>query len=161
MQNIAVDVEVNLQIRREKLKAKEEEKKNITEVKLSLLVRKLDERIHKITMKDEFFVQNHHEEIEEVDSHEQIPLNSNYHRSKNEFTDQYEEEESADLMCMMTFLLSMIFLKNTTSIFLDLMEKMVSLPKNIFKVLRIIWIYLRLMKMMLKSDFLLFLCKIE
>ena len=47
-----------------------------------------------------FFIQNHHEEIEEVDRHEKIPLNSNYHRSENEFTDQYEEEESVDLMCM-------------------------------------------------------------
>ena len=82
------------------MKAEEEEKKNITEVKLNLLIIKIDETIQKIIMKDEFFVQNHHEEIEEVDSHEQIPLNSNYHRSENEFTDQYEEEESTDLMCM-------------------------------------------------------------
>ena len=45
MKNIAVDVEVNLQIIKETLKA-EEEKKNITEVKLNLLVRKLDEITH-------------------------------------------------------------------------------------------------------------------
>ena len=70
MHNIAIDVEVNLQIRKEKLKAEEEEKKNIAEVKLSLLVRKLDERTQEITMKDEIFIQNHHEEVEEVDSHE-------------------------------------------------------------------------------------------
>ena len=44
MQNIAVDVEVNLQIKQEKLKAEEEENKNIAEVKLNILVRKLDER---------------------------------------------------------------------------------------------------------------------
>ena len=59
MQNIAVDVEVNLQIRQEKLKVEEEEKKNIAEVKLNLLVRKLDERTQEITMKDEFLFQNH------------------------------------------------------------------------------------------------------
>ena len=46
------------------------------------------------------FCSNHHEEIEEVDSHEKIPANSNYHRSENGFTDQYVEEESTDLMCM-------------------------------------------------------------
>ena len=91
MQNVAVDIEVNLQIRTEKLKA-EEEKKNIANVKLNLLVRKLNEIIQNITMKDEFFVQNHHEGIEVVDSHEKIPANSNYHRSKNGFTDQYVEE---------------------------------------------------------------------
>ena len=100
MQNIAVNVEVNLQIKQEKLEAKEEEKKTIAEVKISLLVRKLDEITQEITMKEEFFIQIHHEEIEEVDSHEQIPLNSNYHRLENEFIDQYEEEESSDLMCM-------------------------------------------------------------
>jgi len=100
MQNIAVDVEVNLQIKHEKLKVEGEERKNIAEVKLNLLVRKLDEITQEITMKEEFFIQNHHEEIEEVDSHEQIPLNSNYHKSENEFTNQYEEEESVVLMCM-------------------------------------------------------------
>ena len=44
MKNISIDVEVNFQIRKEKLKV-EEEKKNNIEVKLNLLVRKLEEII--------------------------------------------------------------------------------------------------------------------
>jgi len=111
MQNIAVDVEVNLQIRREKLKA-EAEKNNITEVKLDILVRKIEERIQKITMKDNFFVQNHHDTFisqkEEVDSHEQIPANSNYHRSEDRFIKKYVERQSTDLMCMFDDITSFI-----------------------------------------------------
>jgi len=103
MQNMAVDVEVNLQIRREKLKVGTE-KNNVTEVKLDIFVRKIKERIQKITMKDKFFVQNHHgtfiSQKEEVDSHEQIPANSNYHRSEDRFIEQYVEKQSADQMCM-------------------------------------------------------------
>ena len=53
MHNTAIDVEVNLQIRREKLK-EGVEKNNIAEVKLDILIRKIEERIHKITMKDKF-----------------------------------------------------------------------------------------------------------
>jgi len=55
MKNIAVDVEVNFQIRREKLKAGAE-KNNIVEVKIEILVRKIEERIQNITMKDNFFL---------------------------------------------------------------------------------------------------------
>ena len=51
MQNIAVDVEVNLQMRREKLKAKAEEN-NIVEEKLDILMKKIGERMQKIIMKD-------------------------------------------------------------------------------------------------------------
>ena len=55
-------------------------------------------------MKEKKFVQNHHDKFisqkEEVDSHEQLLANSNYHRSENGFTDQYVEEQSTDLMCM-------------------------------------------------------------
>ena len=103
MQNMAADVEVNLQIRREKLKEKAEEK-NIAEVKHEILVRKIEERIQKITMEDKFFAQNHHDTFisqkEEVDSHEQIPANSNYHRLEDRFIEQYVEKKSTDLMCM-------------------------------------------------------------
>ena len=103
MQSMAVDVEVNLQIRREKLKA-EAEKNNIAEVKLDILVRKIEEKIHKITMRDKFFAQNHHETFisqkEEVYSREQILSSSNYHRSEDRFIKQYVEEKSPDLMCM-------------------------------------------------------------
>ena len=54
MQNIAIDVEVNLQIRRENLKAEAEEN-NTTKEKLDILMKKIEERMQKITMKDEFF----------------------------------------------------------------------------------------------------------
>lgn len=73
---MAVDVEVNMKIRREKLKVE-------VEVKLEILVKRIEERIQKITMKDELFVQNYHDTFssqkEEVNNHEQIPINSNYH----------------------------------------------------------------------------------
>ena len=44
MQNIAIDIEVNLEIRKEKLKA-EGEKNNIAEGKLDILVSKIEEMI--------------------------------------------------------------------------------------------------------------------
>lgn len=57
------------------------------------MVRKIEERIQNISMKDKFFVQNQHDTFisqkEEVDSHEQIPANSNYHRSEDRFIEQY------------------------------------------------------------------------
>lgn len=96
-QNMAVDVEVNLQIRKEKLKVEKEEKLNI-------LIKKIEEMMQKIIMKFECFVQNHHDTFvsqkEDVDIHEQIPVNSNYHRSEDIFIEQYVEEQSSDLMCM-------------------------------------------------------------
>jgi len=48
---MAVDVEVNLKIRREKLKVEKEKKPDI-------LIKKTEEMMQKITMKVEFFVQN-------------------------------------------------------------------------------------------------------
>jgi len=49
-------------------------------------------------------VQDHHDTFisqkEEVENHEQIPSNSNYHRSKDRFIEQYVEEKCPDLMCM-------------------------------------------------------------
>jgi len=97
MQNIVVHVEVNFQIRREKLKVEKEEK-------LDILMKKTEERMKKITMKDDFFAQNHHDTFisqkEKVDIHEQIPTNSKYHRSEDRFIEQYMEEKSLDLTCM-------------------------------------------------------------
>jgi len=73
-------------IKKKKLKAKVE-KNNIAEVKLNNLVRKIEEMIQKSTMQDNFFVQDHHDTFisqkEEVDSHEQILSNSEYHRLEN------------------------------------------------------------------------------
>ena len=54
MQNMVVDVEVNLKIRRGKLKVEKEEK-------LDILIKKTKEMMQKITMKVECFVQNHHD----------------------------------------------------------------------------------------------------
>lgn len=55
-------------------------------------------------MKDKILVQNHNDTFisqkEEVDSHEQILANSNYHRSEYRFIEQYAERQSPDLMCM-------------------------------------------------------------
>jgi len=45
---MAVDIEVNLQIRREKLKVEKEEKLNI-------LIKKTEEMMQNVTMKVEFF----------------------------------------------------------------------------------------------------------
>jgi len=56
MQNMAVGVEVNMQIRREKLKVEKEEK-------IDILIKKTEEMMQKITMKVEFFVQNHHDTL--------------------------------------------------------------------------------------------------
>lgn len=85
---MAVDVEVNLQIRRENLKVEKEEK-------LDILIKKTKEMIHKITMKVEFFFQNHHDifvsQNEEVDNHEKILVNSNYHKSEDRVIEHYVE----------------------------------------------------------------------
>jgi len=103
MQNIVVDVEVHFLIKKPKLKAEVEHNK-ISKVKLDILIRKIEEMIQKITMQDNFFVQDHHDTFisqkEEVDSHEQILANSNYNSSENGFTDQYVEEDFTDLICM-------------------------------------------------------------
>ena len=67
-------------------------------------MKKKEERMQKITMKDEFFAQNHHDifipQQEEIENHQQIPINSNYHRSEDRFIKQYVERKSTDLMCM-------------------------------------------------------------
>ena len=96
MQNMAVDVEVNLKTRREKLKAEKEEK-------LDILINKTKEMLQKITMKVEFFVQNYHDTFvsqnEKVDNHEQILVNSNYHKSEDRVIEPYVERQSTDLIC--------------------------------------------------------------
>lgn len=96
MQNMAVNVEVNLQIRREKLKVEKEEK-------LDILINKPEKMIHKITMKVEFFVQNNHDTFisqkEEVDIHEQVPVNSNSNKFEDRVIEPYVERQSADLIC--------------------------------------------------------------
>ena len=67
MQINVVDVEDNLLIRRAKLK--EEEKKNTTEhltyskLKLNILVSTIEEMMQRITMKDVFSVQDHHDPL--------------------------------------------------------------------------------------------------
>lgn len=60
--------------------------------------------MQKITMKVEFFVQNHHDTFvsqnEEVDNHEQIPVNFNYHKYEDRVIEPYLEMQSTDLMCL-------------------------------------------------------------
>lgn len=93
---MVVDVEVNLKIREEKLKAEKLEK-------LDILIKKAKEMMQKITMKVECFVENHHDIVvsqkERVDIHEQIPTNSIYHRLEDRFIEQYVDEQSPDLIC--------------------------------------------------------------
>ena len=95
MQNSVVDVEAILLIRREKLK--EEERENISdnltssEVKLDILVSTIEEMMQRITMRDVFSIQHHHEPLipkkEEIASHKNFPANPTYHRSENGFVD--------------------------------------------------------------------------
>ena len=93
---MAVDVEVNLKIRKEKLKIEKDEK-------LDILIMKAKEMIQKITLKVECFVENHHDTFvsqeERVDIHEQIFTNSTYRRSEDRFIEQCVEEKYPDLLC--------------------------------------------------------------
>jgi len=54
-------------------------------------------------MKDELFVQNHHETFvsqkQEVDNHEQIPVNSNYHKYEDRVIEPYVLRQFANLIC--------------------------------------------------------------
>jgi len=55
-------------------------------------------------MKVAFFIQNHHNTFvsqkEEVENHEQIPVNSNYHKNEDRAVEPYVERQSVDIMCM-------------------------------------------------------------
>lgn len=94
MQNMAVDVEVNLKIRGEKLKTEKEEK-------LDSLIKKSKEMILKITMKAECLDRQDTPVVqkEKIDIHKQISTNSIYHKSDDRFIEQYVEEQSPDLLC--------------------------------------------------------------
>lgn len=60
--------------------------------------------MQKITMRDEFSVQDHHDplilEKEEGASPKHLPTNPSYHIPENGFIDKSEEKQSANLMCM-------------------------------------------------------------
>jgi hypothetical protein len=60
MQNIAVDVEANLLIKRSKVKNKEKEQLKSSEAKLDILANTMEEMMQKINIKDELVVQRHH-----------------------------------------------------------------------------------------------------
>ena len=77
-----------MQIRREKLKIAKEEK-------FVILIKKIEEMMQNITMNVEPFIQNHHDTFvsqnEEVDNHEQIHVNSNYHKYEDRVIEPYVE----------------------------------------------------------------------
>jgi hypothetical protein len=59
MQNIAIDVETNLLIKRSKLKDKEREQLKSSEAKLEILASAMEEMIQRINRKDELAVERH------------------------------------------------------------------------------------------------------
>jgi hypothetical protein len=60
MQNIAVDVEANLLIKRSKVKNKEKEQLKSSEAKLDILASTMEEMLHRISIREKLDVQRHH-----------------------------------------------------------------------------------------------------
>jgi hypothetical protein len=60
MQNIAVDVETNLLIKRSKVKNKEKEQLKSSEAKLDILASTMEEMMHRISIRENLDVQRHH-----------------------------------------------------------------------------------------------------
>jgi hypothetical protein len=60
MQNIAVDVETNLLIKRSKVKNKEKEQLKSSEAKLDILASTMEEMMQKIRIREKLDVQRHH-----------------------------------------------------------------------------------------------------
>jgi hypothetical protein len=117
MQNIAVDVETNLLIKRSKLKDKEKEQLKSSEAKLEILASAMEEMMQRINRKDELAVQRHHvpliSEKEKVIVPKHFVVHPWYHgldndsfmysihnTVKDEAPSQLAEEQPADMMCM-------------------------------------------------------------
>jgi hypothetical protein len=117
MQNIAVDVEANLLIKRSKVKNKEKEQLKSSEAKLDILASAMEEMMQKISRKDELVVQRHHvpliSEKEKVTVPKHFAAHPWYHGLDNdsfmysihntvedEVPTHLVEEPSADMMCM-------------------------------------------------------------
>jgi hypothetical protein len=117
MQNIVVDVEANLLIKRSKVKNKEKEQLKLSEDKLEILASAMEEMMQRINRKDELVVQRHHgpliskKENVTVPKHFATPpwyhgLNNDsfmysiHNTVKDEAPSQLVEEQPADMMCM-------------------------------------------------------------
>jgi hypothetical protein len=118
MQNIAVDVEANLLIKRSKVKNKEKEQLKSSEAKLDILASAMEEMMQRINRKDELVVQRHHvpliSEKEKVIVPKHFAAHPWYHgldndsfmysihnTVKDEVPSQLTEEQPADMMCML------------------------------------------------------------
>jgi hypothetical protein len=117
MQNIAVDVETNLLIKRSKLKDKEMEQLKSSEAKLEILASAMEKLMQKINIKEELVVQRHHgpliSEKESVTVPKHFAAHPWYHglnndsfmysihsTVKDEAPSQLVEEQPADMICM-------------------------------------------------------------
>jgi len=89
MQDMAVDVEANLNMREEKRKAEEEEK-------FRSLIKELEEMIQRVALEVECFEHQNTPVVqkERIDIHEQL-----FSKSDKIFIEPYAEEESRDLLC--------------------------------------------------------------
>jgi hypothetical protein len=118
MQNIAVDVETNLLIKRAKVKNKEKEKLKSSEAKLDILASAMEKMLQRINRKDELVVQRHQvpliSEKEKVIVPKHFVAHPWYHgldndsfmysihnTVKDEVPSQFTEEQPADMMCML------------------------------------------------------------
>jgi hypothetical protein len=117
MQNIAVDVEANLLIKRSKVKNKEKEQLKSSEAKLDILASTMEEMMQKISIREKLDVQRHHvpliSEKEKVIVPKHFAAHPWYHgldndsfmysihnTVKDEVPTQLVEEPSTDMMCM-------------------------------------------------------------
>jgi hypothetical protein len=117
MQNIAVDVETNLLIKRSKLKNKEMEQLKSSEAKLEILASTMEKLMQKINIKEELVVQRHHVplilEKDTVTVPKHFSAHPGYHGLNNdsfmysihstvidEAPSRLVEEQPADMICM-------------------------------------------------------------
>jgi hypothetical protein len=124
MQNIAVDVETNLLIKRSKLKDKEMEQLKSSEAKLEILASAMEKMMQKINIKEELVVQRHHvpliSEKDTVIVPKHFSAHPGYHglnndsfmysihnTVKDEAPSQLVEEQPTDMICMFNGISSM------------------------------------------------------
>jgi hypothetical protein len=124
MQNIAVDVETNLLIKRSKLKDKEMEQLKSSEAKLEILASAMEKMMQKINIKEELVVQRHHvpliSEKDTVIVPKHFSAHPGYHglnndsfmysihnTVKDEAPSRLVEEQPADMICMFNGISSM------------------------------------------------------
>jgi hypothetical protein len=124
MQNIAVDVETNLLIKRSKLKDKEKEQLKSSEAKLQILASAMEKMMQKINIKEELAIQRHHvpliSEKDTIIVPKHFSAHPGYHglnndsfmysihnTVKDEAPSQLVEEQPADMICMFNGISSM------------------------------------------------------